>query len=259
MPLPSIDDLLNNKTLVTASAIAGAVITKLVDFYKHRVKVLEYSVTHTPVAFAADDAVFGSIQVTWQGNPVQSLYVSRVELVNDTGSDLSDLKIVAYTGTTFLLNQHTGLIGSPYIVDFADDYAQKIKIAAGETPTAEQQRLYNTRREYKIPVLNRHQRIALTYLTTTPPGEQPAVFLDTSHAGLALRYRPTGPSILGVPLKLAIVTGLVLSFAVLLCVAFFVSSPVVAGILCMVFGLAASVAGALTVRAARLIQSIALQ
>ena len=71
------------QVLSALSAIAGALFWNFVEVFRGRIKTLEYTVTHQRVGVSADDPIFGTVLVTWQGNPVHNLYVSTVRIENN--------------------------------------------------------------------------------------------------------------------------------------------------------------------------------
>lgn len=99
MTLPDLNQLIENKALLAVlSAVGGGLVGNLVAVLRSRVKTLEYTVNHDRMAFSADDAIFGSIRVTWQNHDVTNLFSTRVTLENQTGKDFTNLKIKVYTG-----------------------------------------------------------------------------------------------------------------------------------------------------------------
>ena len=104
MPLPDFVQILDNKALLSAASIVvGGFLGNLIAVLRGRVRTIEYTVAHDRVAFSANDAIFGSIQVTWQNHNVTNLLTSRVELLNQTATDLVNFKVKVYTGDTLLL------------------------------------------------------------------------------------------------------------------------------------------------------------
>lgn len=261
MNLPDFAQLLDNKLLLSAmAAVAGGFIGNLVAVLRGRVKTLEYTVTHDRIAFSANDAIFGSVQVTWQNHSVTSLFTSRVELANQTGSDLTDIKIKVYTGATLLLGQRTEIPGTTHVLRFTDDFARQLRVEPGGTPTPEQFDLYNHSREYVVPVLNRGQRVLMTYLTTVPNGtEGPSVWLDMLHKGVRVRYRPLVLKVHGVPIKIAVAVGLAAAVATLALTSLFLAEPWAAGAICLLVGLVAQSIGAWLYRGYVFLKSLVIR
>lgn len=227
---------------------------------RSRVKTLEYTVNHDRMAFSADDAIFGSIRVTWQNHDVTNLFSTRVTLENQTGKDFTNLKIKVYTGETLLLGERTEIPGTTYILKWTDDYQKLVQVSPGNAPTEQQFDTYNHSREYIVPVLNRGQRVVMTYLTTVPGGVQaPGAWLDMLHEGAKVQYRQVVPQIHGVPVRLAISVGIVVCLAVLVVASYTITEPWAAAAVCMVFGLFAQSVGAFMYHGLRFIKALVVR
>ena len=237
------------------AAFAGA----LVLYLRNRVRRLEYVVHHERIASSSIDPIFGSIQATWQGNPVSNLYASRVELTNDTSRDFSEVVFKVYSGDTILLTERTEVIGTPRIVEWSPAFKQLMFVQPGGTPTQQQYDIYNKSREYKLPVFNRGQKIAMTYLTAIPlSASGPGVWIDVAHKGIKVEYIPPGPRIHGVPQKAAIGFGLAIGAVTFVIFGVYSPDPWLTAFVCMFVGLFAQSIGAVVYRALKLLRAIVL-
>jgi hypothetical protein len=256
--MPDFSGLLDSRALVSVlSAVGGALFWNFVALYRGRVRVLEYTVTHERVGVSAEDAIFGNVAVTWQGQPVINLFVSTVMLENNTSSDYTALKFKVYTGSTFLLTERREIAGSTYLPVHTDEYMASVMVAAESVPTPLQQQIYWHSREYSVPVLNRGQRVVLTYLTTIPNAtDSPAVWVDMLHSGVTLRFRPSLPQIHGVPIRMALPIGLVACLAVVVSVSLSAARTWVVAVICMVVGLIAQSIGAALYRIGKFIRQV---
>lgn len=261
MTLPDLNQLIDSKALLAAiSAVGGGLIGNLIAVLRSRVKTLEYTVNHDRMAFSADDAIFGSIRVSWQNHDVTNLFSTRVTLENQTGKDFTNLKIKVYTGDTLLLGERTEIPGTTYVLKWTDGYQQQVHVPPGSAPTEQQFNTYNHSREYVVPVLNRGQRVVMTYLTTVPGSTQgPGAWLDMLHEGAKVQFRPVVPQIHGVSVRLAISVGIVACVAVLIAVSFTVTEPWAAAAICMVFGLFAQSVGAFLYRGLRFVKALVVR
>ena len=261
MTLPDFSQLIENKALLSAlSALAGGFIGNLIAVLRNRIRTLEYVVSHDRVAFSAEDAVFGSIRVTWQNHDVTNLFSSRVVLENQTGKDLSNLEVKVYSGDTLMLGERTELSGTTHILRWTDEFQQRLQIPQGATPTQEQFNTYNHTREYIVPVLNRGQRVVMNYLTTVPNGAQgPAVWLDMLHEGVRVQHRAFVPQVHGVPIRVAVAIGLVACVVVFGLSSYLLSEPWAAAAVCLIVGLFAQSVGAFLYRGFRFIKSLVVR
>lgn len=105
---------LESKIIISlVSLVIGGTLTALATYIRNRLRTLEYRVFHDRVAFAADDATFGNVRVTWCNNEVRNLFVCTAVLENSTSKDYSDLKVKVYTGNESLLfTQYVELVGT---------------------------------------------------------------------------------------------------------------------------------------------------
>ena len=261
MPILDLAQLIENKALLSAlSAVGGGLIGNLIAVLRSRVKTMEYTVHHDRVGFSADDQVFGAIRVTWQNHDVTNLFSSRVTLENQTGKDFTNIKVKVHTGDTLLLGERTEIPGTTYILKWADDFQQQLLVAPGDAPSEQQFNTYNHSREYVVPVLNRGQRVVMTYLTTVPTaGQGPAVWLDMLHEGVKVQHRQVVPQVHGVPIRLAISVGLVVCVAVLAIASIAFTEPWAAAAVCMVFGLFAQSIGAFAYRGLQLLKALVVR
>jgi hypothetical protein len=262
MNLPDFGQLLDNKALLSgASALAGGLFGNLIAVLRNRIKTLEYTASHDRIAFSANDAVFGSIQVIWQGHGVTNLYTSRVELHNKTDHDLVNLKVKVYTNDdTLVFGERTEIPGTTHVLKFTEEFSKVLKVPVGEKPSEQQFKTYNHTREYLVPVLNRGQRVVMTYLTTTPDGATgPSVWLDLLHPGVRVQYRIIVPQVHGVPLRIALTLGLIAAILAFTLSSFYLTEPWAAALVCLVVGLAAQSVGALVFRTARFFKSLVVR
>lgn len=235
-----ISALFDNKAIaIPTSAVIGALLWAL----RGRLRTLEYTVRHEPIGTSASGA-FGAIKVTWQETQLPNLYLSVLTLRNPTTTDLTDVRIAAFTPPETLLLSEEAHSGA-YPLKFEPEFQERVNVATGAKPTDDQWRLYSHRREYIVPVLNRKQDVLIHYLTTViqdKPG--PVVSLSVQHKGVKLEYRPMRPEHLGAPIRIAAVIGLVASLLILAATILWISSPLYAAIVCMTFGLFALNVGA---------------
>ncbi|WP_445289068.1 hypothetical protein [Variovorax atrisoli] len=232
------------------SFVGGALLTKLGLFLRGRVRTLEWAVSHDRLAASVQDPIFGSISVRWQQTEVTNLFMSRIEIRNRTGRDLSNLPVRFWAGDgTMMLNESSTILGGTQAMPWSPDFRQALQVAPGATPSTEQFQLFTIRRDYLLPVLNRGQIAQATYLTTLKNGASgPMLFAEVHQAGLRVKPAPLGPQVLGVRLKVAAWVGLATAAVVVAASIAFVSTVWIAALLSCAVGLSATFIGALLVR-----------
>ncbi len=248
--------MLENKFVIAVlSWLGGILAAVLVQQILSRRSVLSYFVNHWKVGTSADDKTFGSVQITWNGAQVPNLYLSTVELRNESFRDLQNVRIKAYTGDTMLLSEFPQLMGTTHFVKYSPEYELEIAVPAGETPTQRQRDVYGRGREYMIPVLNRGQVIRFQYLNISKSEQQPTIWLEIVHPGVLLKFRPPQNQIFGVPQPTAALAGVLLGL--LLATLLYAYCPFIWIIAfgSLFFGFIAQVPGAFLIRAFRRVNS----
>jgi hypothetical protein len=232
--------------------LISAVIGGLIVYFRNGLKTITYTVNHQGVAFSSNDPIFGSIQVMWHQSNVVNLYISTIEITNNTNRDFKDISFKVYSNDTDLLSERTEIKGTAQIIEWSIPFKQLLAVQSGNVPTKQQLDIYSKRREYILPVFNRGQKAVLTFLTSDPSGVSgPAVWVDMQHQGARVLYQSSGPQIHGVPQKIALILGLIVSFAVLGACIFFSISIWFSSLICLIVGLISQSLGALVYRVYR--------
>lgn len=244
--------MLENKFVIAVVSWMGGILAAvLVQQILSRRSVLSYFVNHWKVGTSAEDRTFGNVQITWNGTQVPNLYLSTVELTNESSRDLLNVHIKAYSDDTTLLSEFPQLMGTTHFVKYSPEYEQQITVAPGVAPTQRQRDIHGQGRDYLVPVFNRGQVIRFQYLNISKSDKQPSIWLEIIHPGVLLRFRPPLNQIFGVPQPMAALAGTLLGllFATLL----YAYSPYVWLIAfgSLLFGFIAQVPGAYAIRAFR--------
>jgi len=240
-------ELLSNTLVVSIlSLLAGALITAVATKLQGRTARLTYSTRSDRIALAAADPIFGAVKVSWRDHDVRNLHIVSLEIENVSTRDFENVDLNVYTAhDTILLSERTAVVDTPYIVNWSDDFKAQIAVEPGQTPTTEQRRVYNHSRDYRVPVLNRGQRLHFTYLCTRPADDaQPGVFVSTRLKGARLSYQVRSTLVLGIPVQIAAVRGSVLSVLVVIGCGLLVRDVWIASAICMSVGLFAQMVGA---------------
>ena len=244
--------MLENKFVIAVvSWLGGILAAVIIQQILSRRSVLSYFVNHLKVGTSADDKTFGSVQITWNGEQVPNLFLSTVELRNESSRDLQNVIVKTYSNDTLLLSEFPKLIESTYFIKYSPDYEKTIAVAAGASPSQQQRDIHGQRREYMVPVLNRGQGVRFQYLNISKSGQQPNIWLDIVHPGIVLKFSKPQNQMFGVPQPKAALVGVLLGllFATLLYAYCPYTWVIAFGSL--FFGLIAQVPGAFLIRAFR--------
>lgn len=149
---------------ILAGVLGGIATAFLTQRVLNKRGIFTYSVTHTRVGVTAEDAIFGNVAVSWNGNPVQNLYLSTIEMKNESMNDYENVVVCAFTNDSRLMTEQTQLLDTPNILEWSEKYKNQLHVEPGGEPSEKQWATYNGQREYIIPIFNRGQSIKITYL-----------------------------------------------------------------------------------------------
>src|SRR2546428_8804322 len=168
------ESLLSSKVFIgVASAVGSILITLLTQQVLNRRGRFRYFVSHYPLGVSADDAIFGSVRVTWNSNPVSNLFSSTAELVNESMRDYANVGVRVFTSDTTLLTERTEIVGTTHPLRWTEEFAQRLHVPGGHEATEEQMQLYGSQRNYVIPTMNRGQIVRFTFLNAARFGHPP--------------------------------------------------------------------------------------
>lgn len=234
------------------SIIAGAVGGVITAWLAHRVLnkrgTFSYHVNHSRVGMTTDDAVFGKVEASWNGNNIQNLYISNAELVNESMNDYENVVVQVYTSDTHLLSESTRVADGPDILEWTEKYKNRVFVAPNTEPTAAQRAIYFGQREYSIPVFNRGQIVRLTYLNSATTSAIPTIWVAVAIKGVKLKFRVPQPLVLGVPRLRAAIVGVVVCLALVVFLLFTSTPHWLVALLALALGLTAQLPGAYAIR-----------
>lgn len=236
---------------IIAGGLGGIVTAWLTQRVLNKRGIFTYSVTHTRVGVTAEDAIFGNVAVSWNGNPVQNLYLSTIEMKNESMNDYENVVVNAFTNDTRLMSEQTQLLDTPNILEWSEKYKNQLHVEPGSDPSEKQWTTYNGQREYIIPIFNRSQSIKITYLNSAKSNEIPNIWLSVAQKGVKLKFRGPQNQILGVPQNQAAFVGVILGVVVLVALVIFVAEPWAVAIAAMTYGLVAQLPGAYAIKTIR--------
>lgn len=236
---------------VIAGGFGGILTAWLTQRVLNRRGIFSYSVTHNRVGMTAEDPVFGSVAVTWNGNATSNLYMSTIEMKNESLNDYENVVIRAYTSDTKLLTEQTQLLGSPSNLEWSEKYKKETHVNPGDKPTASQWTLYGGQREYIIPIFNRGQSVKISYLNSANNSTTPSIWLSVAIKGVKLKFRGPQYQILGVPLGQAAFMGVLTGFVVWAALVFVATEPWIIATTAMLYGFVAQVPGAYLIKLLR--------
>jgi len=243
-------------TSMIFGGLAGIVTAWVTQRILNKRGVFSYFVNHNRVGFSSDDKVFGKVSVTWNDNPVRNLYFSTIELKNESLNDYENVTIKAYTADTLLLSDHAVLVDSPDILKWSPEFNQMLYVEPGKKPSEIQQDVYNSKREYLIPVFNRGQVVRISYINSANTDKVPSIWLSANVKGVRVRLKTPQKQIFGVSQPIAAIAGVMIGLFGIIPLAVFIKTNWIIAIIAMVFGFIAQIPGAFTVKCIRKLREI---
>ncbi len=241
--------LFDNKLFISASsAVAGVLLTVIAQYLLDKRGVFSYQVFHNRVGLSAEDTIYGSVKVTWNDNPVSHLYLSTVQVTNQSMKDYESVVVRVFSNNTTLLTQRTEIVGTTRLIDFTEEYKNKITVPDGSQPTEEQYELFRRRRDYLVPIMNRGQILRFELLNAAYSEEQPAIWLDILHKGVICKFQIIKNQVFGVPQSQAALIGSVIGIIGVVFVIVLVDNLTIAAVLSFLIGWLVLVPGAFAIK-----------
>ncbi|SER07157.1 hypothetical protein SAMN05421690_100763 [Nitrosomonas sp. Nm51] len=138
-----------------AGGLGGVTTAWITQKVLNKRGVFTYFVNHNRMGLTVEDPTFGKLTALWNGTEIPNLYLSNIDLINESLIDYENVVVKAYTSDTKLLSEQTQIVDSPYSLEWTDKYRQQLYVADGAQPAENQWALYNGQREYLVPVMNR--------------------------------------------------------------------------------------------------------
>jgi hypothetical protein len=239
---------------IIAGGIGGIIVSLVTQKILSKRGLFSYFVNHLRVGITTEDKIFGSVAVTWNNNPMPNLFLSTIELTNESLNDYEKIIIHTHSNTTKILSEYTQLLGTPNILEWSKSYKNRVFVEPGETPTKNQKDIYFSQREYIIPVFNRGQKIRITFLNSAKGPKVPTIWVSVLEKGVKLKYKLPKRSIFGVPQPNAAIAGLFMGIVVIIFLGLFIKSNWIAIIIALIYGLIAQLPGAYIIKFLRKIR-----
>ena len=229
----------------------GAFLMFLMQMIVNRRGLFTYLVWHNKVGTSTDDAVFGTVRVTWNHNLIHNLYLSVIELKNESQKDYENVVVKIFTNDTDLLSERSEIVGTTRFLDWTEEYSNRLAVATGAEPTQDQVTLYSMQREYLLPTMNRGQVVRVAYLNAAHTEHEPTLGMDIVHKGVQTKLRVPQNVFMGVSQPQAALVGSALGLGVISAVIVFVDAVWMASVICMMYGLLVVVPGAICIKSWR--------
>lgn len=229
------------------------IATQIWARYRHRSTMLRWRALHQPLAITTRDAHHGTVQVTYNGSPVTNVYVTSLELQNDSSVDHQNVQLA------FIASEGAGFLsGVGVIKGCADKLMPKAtsnlstQMQATTATPASSKPVVQNRLEFSIPVLNRYTTITFIFLTHADLGRIVNVQLSCLHQGIRtkeLRYPQFLPGIIwGESIRKAVAVGFIIQLIVVIVLCYIYPTHSWAFVLVLILGMLTMLYGAVAVK-----------
>jgi hypothetical protein len=191
------------------------------------------------------------VTVLWDGQPVPNLFLSTVELRNESLRDFSDVEIRVWSANSRLLNEQSELVGTTQRLYWTEEFSSRLLLPESGEVSDTQLALWNSQRDYLIPTMNRGQVVRVAILNSAHGAEIPQIWLETLHKGVKVKFRIVPQQFMGVPQPAAALAGTLLGFVVVALIARYIESVPTAAMLAFVYGVVGMIPGALLLKSWR--------
>jgi hypothetical protein len=183
------------------------------------------------MAFGTVDFGIGTVEVRYNGTPVLNIHSTRIQIQNDSNSDLTDLEVnVRFSEGTWVLRSFGSVTQSVQQLPPTEEYQAALKSASEGKLTPQALAHLGTLVDHRIPVLNRGAVATFTIFTSRQDYATPVVNVGSDHLGVRLIHRTPVPEVFGVRRSLAQFAGTLLSVAAVVTGIYFGLNPWVTGI-----------------------------
>ena len=106
----------------------GAFLMFLIQMIVNKRGLFTYVVRHNKVGMSTDDAVFGSVRVTWNNSLIRNLYLSIIELNNESQKDYKNVVVKVFTNDTDLLSERSELVGTTRVPKWTGEFSNRLAV-----------------------------------------------------------------------------------------------------------------------------------
>ncbi len=230
--------------------VVGVIFKHLWDRFIRRIITIRYSVWHQTLALSGDDPLFGNVQVLHDNNSVTNLFISSIQLSNDSNHDLSGLELnIACDQQSLILISHAANSRSLKNLKLSDDFSQILSEENVSNPLRT--------RDYQVPVLNRGDVINILMLVTRDVPGLPYISVSCDHPGLKLKFHAVSPQKLyGESQKMSALIGLFIGVTLCFTILYYSLTQSLSVWLAYILGATGAVLGALAIKLMRLIKKL---
>lgn len=190
---------------VTILSVIGWVVT-------HRIRTLRWRVDWSHVGLSSA-TMHGRIQVLYEGNEVNAIYLGVVRVSNTTRHDVAGLRLVVlFDDGSDIASASAQVEGSVMFADLSQKYIDQYRAAEEADNQVTMRRLWQIR-DFVFPVLNRGATAVITIVAVRSTAIVPTIRVSCETLGVRLKH--DSRRLIALPLDLSSATwvGLPLTLA----------------------------------------------
>jgi hypothetical protein len=215
---------------------------------------IQWNASYQHLALSANDATFGKVEVSHNGNVCRNLFTTKVTIHNGSPTDVDNLEILfeLRKGVEFLAASGSiEGIKIPFSASFEKDGRFFLSLKSDQREYESARDYVARHRGFQILCVNRGSTAEFTFLIHHFDDQKWRIDARCIHKGVRFSEHPGGPGIWGVTLKHSVSTGLLLGFALSLVAAHYITNPFTVAAAAFVIGTAGIPIGAAAILAVK--------
>jgi len=171
--------------------VIGGVGTQILAKFRNRIAILNYSVFHQSLGASVQNPLVGSIEIKYNGHSVESLYLTSIFIENDSSKDIKDIDFNIYCdGNSRIILSQAENESNRSALHLTSDFMKLLEETKTDSTKLEQ---FLSKRNYKIPALNRQDKVKIFMLVSNTLTQQPIVTVNCEHVGVRMKYAEVHP------------------------------------------------------------------
>jgi hypothetical protein len=245
-----------NLVIGVICTLFGILITAVYNKFKNRIVTLRYKVWHSSLGASINDPKFGSVKVLYNESEVTNLFMSTLELKNDSQKDIENfnLDLKCNDNSMILVSRGTKKDSIKEL-----NFTTQFQSLLDTTKQEEIEKVNNIMRtrNYNIPILNRGEKIEISMITSNFKRERPYISAEVEQKGIKIKEQGAiQQEIFGEPLSVCVILGVLISVLILFPVTMLIKNVNLELITACIVGTLSTLWGLIIIKAYRLIVSL---
>jgi len=162
------------------TAVFGAIITLIIYKINSRTTIINYQIFHSYLGSRLAHFKFGTVKLIHNDIELTSIYVTNIYVYNYSGKDLTNLEVqISIDDNSSIIQSignHENCLDE---LNFTNSFEELIK---------KNEEILDYRRDYRIPVLNRGDKVTITLFNSNKNAVQPFVTMVSNYTGCKFQF-----------------------------------------------------------------------